>query len=71
MHAHFYQLPEEEMLNLIGELKTEAWLTTYFNQGENWIDIVRNLPSGDIYDNNCVVFFKEPFNEWVEKVLKP
>lgn len=70
MHARFYQMDETDMINLISTLKEEDWLQAYLDEGANWIDIVKNLHAGDIYDQEYVVFYEEPFNIWANRLLR-
>lgn len=70
MRARFYKLDEQVMNDCISTLKKCDWIQTYFNDGKNWIEIVKICKAGTVYDDTYVVFFNEPYNLWARRLLK-
>lgn len=70
MHAVFYNIPTEQMDKLISSLRGENWLQIYLNNANAWVEVIKLLKVGDVYDNKHIVFFKEPFDKWVARLLK-
>jgi len=70
MHACFYKIPTTDMDNMISRFKEDQWMQEFLSQANNWIEVLKILKAGDIYDNEYVVFFKEPFNEWAIRLLR-
>ncbi|MBQ5474747.1 MAG: hypothetical protein IIT65_08580 [Lachnospiraceae bacterium] len=70
MRARFYKLDEKVVDKCISSLKNERWMQNWLNAGENWIDLVTNLKQGEIYDGEYVVFYKETFDAWANRLLK-
>lgn len=70
MHAVFYKIPRTEMDKMISTLGNEKWMQNFLNDFKSWTEVLKNLKAGDVYDNEYVVFFKEPFNEWAFRLLK-
>ena len=70
MHAKFYKIPNDTMDNVIGTLKQEVWMQEFLADANNWIDVVKSLHAGDVYDKQYVVFFTETFNIWAMRLLK-
>lgn len=70
MRARFYECNEEEMDNIISILKKEEWMQSWLDNGENWIDVIQNIKSGQVYDGEYVIFYKETFNLWAARLLR-
>ena len=70
MHAKFYNIPGEQMDSVIGTLRSEQWMQAFLNGAENWVDIIKSLHAGDVYDKEFVVFYSETFNLWAKRLLK-
>ena len=70
MKARFYKLDEEPMDKTISTLKQEKWMQVWLNTGENWMDIIKNIKPGQIYDDQYVIFYDETFNLWAARLLK-
>ena len=70
MRARFYKCDEEEMNKIISVLKEESWMQKWLAQGENWMDIIANIKSGQVYDDEYVIFYEETFNLWAKRLLK-
>lgn len=69
MHARFYQVDETNMIQLISKLKEQEQIQNCFKNISSWVYIVKNLKAGDIYDDVNIVFFSEPFNEWIKRLI--
>jgi glycosyltransferase involved in cell wall biosynthesis len=70
MRARFYKMDLSKLDNIISELKKEKWMKQYLLDGKNWIDLLKNTPVGDIYDGETIVFFQEPMNLWISRLLR-
>lgn len=70
MQACYYEISRNEMDNLIMTLKNESWMAAFLSNGQSWIDILKYLKAGAVYDETNIVFFKETFNEWAMRLLK-
>ena len=70
MHAKFYNIPGEQMDAVISTLRNEQWMQAFLNGAENWVDIIKSLHAGDVYDKEFVVFYSETFNLWAKRLLK-
>lgn len=70
MHACFYNIPKDTMDEVISTLKSESWMLNFLNNANSWIEVLKTLKAGDIYDKDYIVFFKEPFNVWANRLLK-
>lgn len=69
MRACFYQLSLEECDKIILTLKEVSPLQLYLCKYESWVELINVLKVGEIYEGT-VVFYKELFNEWAERLLK-
>lgn len=70
MKARFYHCDEKIMDDSLSSLQDEKWMQLWLQEGSNWIDVIKNIKSGDVYDNEYVVFFDETFNKWAARLLK-
>lgn len=70
MTARYYKIDETDMIKIISQLKELDWIQDWLNDGQNWIDIVSTIRSGNIYNGTDVVFFKETFDLWAKRLLK-
>jgi len=70
MHAVFYKIPREHMDSVISQLRSASWMQDFLKDASNWIEVLKTLKAGDVYDKEYIVFFKEPFNEWADRLLK-
>jgi hypothetical protein len=55
---------------IITRLKEDEWFQNLLNEGELWIQFINNCKAGAVYDEDCVVFFKEPLNLWITRLLR-
>lgn len=69
MRARLYELPIEETEASLMTLRDEEFVQTYLLNYNNWVDVIQQLHAGEIYDNT-IVFYKEPFNEWIARLIK-
>lgn len=69
MRAKLYQLPTDKIESYLKTLRSCGFIQQYLNNYNNWVDIVRELHAGDVYDGT-IIFYKEPFNEWVGRLIK-
>ena len=54
---------------LISELKTEKWLKNFLDNADSWISLVSNVKAGEVYNNEHVIFYDEPINHWIVRLL--
>ena len=69
MQARYYRVNENEIIKLITKLKEQDCIQKSLQDPASWIYIVNNLRAGAVYDENNIVFFSEPFNEWARALL--
>ena len=70
MHARFYYLDMNYTDSLFEPLKLQPRMLEWFNKEKNWLDIIASLKTGDKYEDGTIVFFTEPFNVWLTKIVK-
>ena len=68
--AVYYGLDLSAANEHISSLKSEPWLDTYLNEGQNWVHFAQNITCGAFYDGEIVYFYKEPINLWVTRLLR-
>ena len=71
MEARYRNLPLEPVEYLVSLLRPLPWVGEFLTDINNWGVALQNLKTGTIFDKEVVVFFKEPFNEWVLKLIGP
>ena len=54
---------------LISELKAEKWLKAFLNNADSWFSLVNNVKAGEIYNNEHIIFYDEPINQWIVRLL--
>lgn len=54
---------------LISELKAEKWLKAFLNNADSWISLVNNVKAGEVYNNEHIIFYDEPINRWIVRLL--
>lgn len=54
---------------LISELKAEKWLRAFLNNADSWISIINNIKAGEVYNNEHIIFYDEPINQWIVRLL--
>lgn len=69
MRAKLYQLPTEKIEEDLKTLRQYDFIQHYLSNYYNWVDVVKDLHAGEVYDDT-IVFYKEPFNEWAARLLK-
>ena len=69
MRARFYKLNEKVMDECIGTLRQCQWMQDFLKDGKSWAEIVNICKAGAIYDETYVIFFTEPFNIWVHRLI--
>lgn len=69
MQARFYKIPENDMDAMISTLKDELWMQLFFKQGQGWVNLVKSVPAGEVFENQFVVFYDESFNKWAKRLL--
>ena len=70
MEAKFRKLDLDKLDEIISTLKDKLWMVGYLNNGENWIDLVNSMRVGAFYDNEFVIFYQEPINKWITRLLR-
>ena len=70
MQARYYGFDEEKVDEAISSLKSEPWMKWWLNKSSNWIYVVQTIQAGAVYDDEVVVFYKETFNLWANRLLK-
>lgn len=70
MHARFYYLDMNYTDSLFEPLRLQPRMLEWFNKEKNWLDIIASLKTGDKYEDGTIVFFTEPFNVWLTKIVK-
>lgn len=70
MKARFYRLDETIMDASLSTLKKEPWMKLWLATADNWIEIVQNIKSGAVYDDEYVAFYEETFNVWAARLLQ-
>jgi hypothetical protein len=53
----------------LGSLKNEYWMHQYLLNGTNWQDVLNLLKPGMLI-NDYIIFFEEPFNKWIKRMMK-
>lgn len=69
MRAKLYELPTQLIEQYLQTLRDCDVIQNYLNNYYNWVDIIKQLHAGEVYDD-VIIFYKEPFNEWVGRLLK-
>ena len=54
---------------LISELKVEEWLKKFLDNADSWISLVNNVKAGEVYNNEHIIFYDEPINHWIVRLL--
>ena len=44
-------------------------MQSYLDKAENWIDIVNNVKAGEVYNMEHVIFYDEPINHWIVRLI--
>lgn len=68
MKARFYKVPEEQMNNLIDELKGKQYIQDFLMDANNWIIILQLAKPGNMYENT-ISFYEETFPKWAKRLL--
>jgi hypothetical protein len=69
MQAKYYKLSLVEMDKMIGSLRDLEFIRHFIKDGTNWVNILNLVKPGAIFDNSFVVFYNEPINKWVERII--
>lgn len=69
MRAAYFKYDMNSADNLIMQLKEQDQIQSYLNKAENWIDIVNNVKAGEVYNTEYVIFYDEPINHWIVRLL--
>ena len=69
MRAAYLKYPMVAADELISELKTEKWLKVFLNNADSWISLVNNVKTGEVYNNEHIIFYDEPINQWIVRLL--
>lgn len=69
MHAKYYRCDEQYLVNVIGQLNMNPRIIEWYRKAENWIDVLNSLKAGEKYEDGNIVFFQEPFNMWIVRLL--
>ena len=69
MRAAYLEYPMTTADELISELKTEKWLKVFLNNADSWISLVNNVKAGEVYNNEHIIFYDEPINQWIVRLL--
>ena len=69
MRAAYLEYPMAAADELIGELKAEKWLKNFLDNADSWISLVNNVKAGEVYNNEHVIFYDEPINHWIVRLL--
>lgn len=69
MRAKCYNLDLVILDDIISTFKHDQFIQDYLNDYHSWVELVKQLRVGEIYDD-IIVFYKEPFSEWANRLLK-
>ena len=69
MRAAYLEYPMAAADELISELKAKKWLKNFLNDADSWISLVNNVKAGEVYNNEHVIFYDEPINHWIVRLL--
>lgn len=69
MRAKCYNLDLDKIDFIISTLQKHQFMQDYLNDYNSWVELIRQLRVGEIYDD-IIVFYKEPFSEWANRLLK-
>lgn len=69
MRAAYLEYPMAAADELISELKAEKWLKAFLDNADSWISLVNNVKAGEVYNNEHVIFYDEPINHWIVRLL--
>lgn len=69
MRATYLEYSMAAADKLISELKAEKWLKVFLNNADSWISLVNNVKAGEVYNNEHIIFYNEPLNQWIVRLL--
>ena len=69
MRAAYLKYSTAAADKLISELKAEKWLKNFLDNADSWISLVNNVKAGEVYNNEHVIFYDEPINHWIVRLL--
>ena len=69
MRAAYLEYPMAAADELLSELKTEKWLKVFLDNADSWISLVNNVKAGEVYNNEHIIFYNEPINQWIVRLL--
>ena len=69
MRAAYLEYSMTAADKLISELKAEKWLKAFLDNADSWISLVNNVKAGEVYNNEHVIFYDEPINQWIVRLL--
>lgn len=69
MRAAYLEYPIAAADELISELKAEKWLKVFLDNADSWISLVNNVKAGEVYNNEHIIFYDEPINKWIVRLL--
>ena len=69
MRAAYLKYSTAAADKLISELKAEKWLKVFLNNADSWISIINNVKAGEVYNNEHIIFYNEPINKWIVRLL--
>lgn len=70
MTARFYNQDEKCMDNCISTLAAESWFKVWSNSPNSWIEVLNSLKAGQVFDNKYVVFYREAFDLWINRICQ-
>ena len=69
MRAKLYQLSTDKIEEYLNTFRQCDFIQEYLNNYYNWVEVIKELHAGEVYDD-VIIFYKEPFNEWANRLLK-
>ena len=69
MRAKCYDLDIEKLDVIIHTLRDCDFIQKFLNDYNSWVELIKQLRAGEIYDD-VIVFYKEPFSEWANRLIK-
>ena len=69
MRAKLYQLSTDKIEEYLNTFRQCDFIQKYLNNYYNWVEVIKELHAGEVYDD-VIIFYKEPFNEWADRLLR-
>ena len=70
MEARFRKLDEAPLNELVSSLRKEKQIVEWQCNIQNWIDVINTVKTGKVMSENQIIFYKETFNVWAERLIK-